>query len=88
MASSRGGRRLEFNSRGMAKLLRSDEVADWVDAAGARAAEELGEGFEARRFYGRDRVSTIVRPVSEEAFDRVREDSTILPAALGAVRRG
>lgn len=84
----RGVSRLEFNSKGMAKILRSSEVADWVDAAGQRAAEELGDGFEARRLYGFDRVSSIVRPVSPEAFDAVRDDSTILPAALGAVRRG
>ncbi|WP_146087060.1 hypothetical protein [Rathayibacter sp. AY1B7] len=86
--ANRNVSRLEFNSKGMAKILQSREVADWVDAAGQRAADELGEGFEPKRLYGFDRVSTIVRPVSAEAFDAVRADSTIFAAALGAVRRG
>ncbi|OOB90292.1 hypothetical protein [Rathayibacter sp. VKM Ac-2630] len=86
--ASRGKSRLEFHSPALAKILRSDAVADWVDAAGQRAADELGDGFEPKRLYGFDRVSTIVRPVSPEAFDAVREDSTILASALGAVRRG
>jgi hypothetical protein len=78
--------RITVDPKAVGRLLRSDEVRDALLARGEDAAAAAGPGFEAKTFYGFDRVSVIVAPTTDEAIRAVRQDSTILTSALDAAR--
>mgnify|MGYP006921356404 CR=1 FL=1 len=81
-----GSIRIQVDAAAVGRLLKSDEVRNFVMARTKRAADAAGPGFEAKVFYGFDRVSGIVSAETSEAVTALYDDSTVLTRALDAAR--
>lgn len=69
--------RIELNSAGIRDLLRSQEFLDACVEKAEKTAAKAGDGFEVSPYVGRNRVNASVYAATEEALQKVYDNSLL-----------
>ncbi len=69
--------RIELNSAGIRDLLRSQEFLDACVKKAEETAAKAGAGFEVSPYIGRNRVNASVYAATEEALQKVYDNSLL-----------
>ena len=75
---------IRLNTEEVRAFLLSDAVGDICEGYADRAVELLGEGYEASRYAGKNRVNVSVAAVSEEAVRQNLEQNTVIKAVYAS----
>ncbi len=75
---------IRLNLAGFRQLRTSDDMDRLVLGKAQKAADILGDGFEARLSPGKNRARAVVVPVTADAVRRVAEDPNLIISALKA----
>lgn len=76
--------KVELNSSGIRKLLRSDDMENTCLKYANKAVQQLGPGYEASSYKGQGRVNASVAAVTPEAIAENEEDNRVIKAVLSS----
>lgn len=76
--------KLELNREGVRELLRSNEAGDICREYADKATRQLGDGYEASTFKGRNRVNASVAAVTSKAINENKKTNKVIKAVLNS----
>lgn len=75
--------KIELNKAGVRELLRSKEVASYIEGIAREKKAALGEGYEVSTFTGRNRVNVSIYADTPAAMRDVMENNSLVKAVDG-----
>ena len=70
--------KIELNHEGVRQLLKSQEMASYLEEIATAKAKALGKGYGTDVYYGRNRVNVSVCTTNEKAYQDNLENNTLL----------